>query len=239
MNKILAIAACCAALGGCATLDHPVSMADVAAPAQKYVVDHTKADDYPGYLGGEGNDLSCRYGIHHQSVDEFSPPKAQVFAALLAQARPEIVSHAVVLDRFDIYFNRRLNMLHIVGAGGVGGAVGAMINQANQDAAHQNARVFTVDKLIVDGTPETDRYPGKNQVGCDNRHEGEYYPLEISGGHDVVVTWLQFTVDGKPYHYRTFYQFQPAFDKQKIAAGIKEAMTLSVQAIAPRIELAH
>ena len=239
MNKSLLIAACCAFFGGCAVMDHPVTMADVAAPAQKFVVDQTKPDDYPGYLAGEGNDLSCRYGIHHQSVAEFAPPKADVFAALLAQARPDVVSHQVVLARFDVYFNRRLHMLHMVGSGGVGGAVGAIIGQTNEKAAHQNANVFTFDKLIVDADPENKRNPLQNQVGCDNEHEGEYFPSEISGGHDVVVTWLRFTVDGKPYYFRSFYQFQPDFDKAKIAAGIKEAMTLSVQAIAPRIELAH
>jgi hypothetical protein len=239
MTRILIIALCGAVLAGCSTLDHPVSMAEVAPPAQKFVTDNTKPDDYPGYLAGEGNDFGCRYGIHHQATADFDPPKAQVFAALLARARPEILSHQVVLDRFDVYLNRRLHMLHILGSGGVGGAVGAAIGQANEGAARQNASVFAVDKLILDTDPETNRHPGQNQVGCDNQHEGEYYPSEISGGHDVVVTWLRFSVDGKPYHLRTFYQFQPEFDKARIAAGIKEAMTLSVQAVAPRIELAH
>jgi hypothetical protein len=239
MKKSLLIAACCAFMGGCATMDHPVTLTDVAAPAQKFVVYQTKPDSYPGYLAAEGNDFSCRYGIHHQSVEEFVPPKAQVFAALLAQARPEAVSHQVVLERFDIFFNRRLHMLHILGRGGLGGVAGAMVGDANQKAARQNATVFTTDKLLVDADPEAKRNAGENQVGCDNEHEGEYFPSEISGGHDVVVTWLRFSVDGKPYHFRTFYQFQPDFDKAKIAAGIKEAMTLSVQAIAPRIELAH
>lgn len=239
MKKSLLIAAWCASLGGCAVMDHPVTMADIAPPAQKFVTDKTQPDDYPGFLAAEGNDFSCRYGIHHQSASEFSPPKAQVFAALLAQARPEIVSHQVELDRFDVYFNRRLHMLHMVGSGGVGGAVGAMIGAANEKAAKQNANVFTFDKLLVDADPETKRNGGENQVGCDNQHEGEYFPSEISGGHDVLVTWMRFTVDGKPYHFRTFYQFQPEFDKARISAGIKEAMTMSVQAVAPRIELSH
>jgi hypothetical protein len=80
------------------------------------------------------------------------------------------------------------------------------------------------------------RHPGENQVGCDNRHEGEYYPSEISGGHDVVVTWLKFTVDNQPYYFKTFYQFQPD-GKDQIMAGIREAVEMSINGIAPRIQL--
>lgn len=222
-------------LQGCAVMDHQVAMPDLP-PMQQYVLDQTKPDNYPGFLAAEGNDLSCRYGIHHESNGEFTPPKAQQFAALLAQALPPVTSHKVVLQRFDVYYNHRLQALHVLGAGGVGGAVGAAIQQSTESAAHQNIGVITFDKLLIDTTPEVDRYPGKNQVGCDNEHEGEYYPSEISGGHDVVVTWLKFTVDEHPYYFKTFYQFQP-LDKEKINAGIKEAIQMSVKGVAERIQL--
>lgn len=126
--------------------------------------------------------------------------------------------------------------LHVLGSGGVGGFVGAAIQDANEKAAHQNISVFAFDKVLIDSNPEVDRHAGENQVGCDNRHEGEYYPSEISGGHDVVVTWLKFTVDNQPYHFRIHYQFQPE-NKDQIAAGIQDALQMSIQGIAPRIQL--
>ncbi len=62
------------------------------------------------------------------------------------------------------------------------------------------------------------------------------YPSEISGGHDVVVTWMKFTVDERPYYFRSFYQFTPE-GKVMIADGIKEALQMSVNGIAPKIKL--
>ena len=119
----------------------------------RYVVDKTKPDSYPGFLAAQGNDMSCRYGIHYQTAKEFSPPKAKMFAALLAQDLPSITSHRVVLERFDVYENNRLHALHAVGAAMGGG----LISAALESAAHQNKNVFTTDKLIVDTRPAADR----------------------------------------------------------------------------------
>jgi hypothetical protein len=220
-------------LSGCASLNHPVQMANLAAPSQHYLLDQTQPDDYPGFLVGEGSIYSCRYGIHYEASDEFTPPKAQMFADLLAQALPQITTHSVVLLRFDVYFNQRLQRLHEAANAGVGGIVGSTLSE---QAALQNMGVFTYQKLLIDTNPEVDRHPGENQVGCDNDHEGEYYPSEISGGYDVVVSWFKFTVDGQPYEFRTFYQFQPQ-DKAAVSAGIDEAIRMSVQGIAQRIKL--
>jgi len=224
------------ALAGCTVMDNQVKMDDLQKPSAPFLVDEATPDRYPAYLAAEGNDLSCRYGIHHESAAEFSPQKAQLFAALLAQALPSIVSHKVVLKQFDVYYNHRLRTLHALGSGGVGGFVGAAIGGQNEQAAHQNISVFTVDKVLIDADPEVNRHPGENQVGCDNRHEGEYYPSEISGGHDVVVTWMKFTVDERPYYFRSFYQFTPE-GKVMIADGIKEALQMSINGIAPKIKL--
>ena len=224
------------ALTGCTVMDNQVKMDDLQKPSAAFLVDKTHPDSYPAFLAAEGNDLSCRYGIHHESAAEFSPQKSQLFAALLAQALPPIVSHKVVLEQFDVYYNHRLKTLHQLGSGGLGGALGAAIGSQNEKAAHQNMSVFTVDKVLIDTDPEVNRHPGENQVGCDNRHEGEYYPSEISGGHDVVVTWMKFTVDERPYYFRSFYQFTPE-GKVMIADGIKEALQMSVNGIAPKIKL--
>lgn len=237
--RTLVVAIACAytiATAGCAVMDHKVVLDELQQPAHQFIVDQTKPDSYPAFLGAEGNDLSCRYGIHYESAGELSPPKAQLFAGLMRQALPSITAHKVVLERFDVYYNHRLKALHVLGSGGLGGVVGGTIAGINDQAAHQNSTVFTFDKLLIDTQPDTDRHPGENQVGCDNRHEGEYYPSEISGGHDVVITWLKFSVDGHPYYFRTFYQFQPD-NNDDIAAGIKSALRMSVQGIAPRIQL--
>jgi hypothetical protein len=231
MRTLVVVVACTIAMEGCASLQNKVTMPDLPQPSRSLVVDKTQPDSYPGFLAGEGNDLSCRYGIHHESADEFSPPKAQLFAGLMVKAIPSITAHKLVLERFDVYYNHRLQALHVVG-----GALGdGVIKSMDERAAHQNSTVFTFDKLLVDTNPDVDRHPGENQVGCDNRHEGEYYPSEISGGHDVVVTWLKFSVDGHPYYFRTFYQFQPD-NKEAVAAGLKEALQMTAQAIAPRIQ---
>ena len=217
-------------------MNQNVSMADLKQPSQQFVVDQTRADDYPGFLTGEGNDLGCRYGIHFESATEFAPPKAQMFSALLANASPRITTHKVVLQKFDVYYNYRLRALHTLGSGGVGGFVGAAIQQTNDQAARQNLSIFVVDKILIDTKPGENRHPDQNQVGCDNRGEGEYYPSEISGGHDVVVTWLKFTVDNRLYYFRTYYQFQPG-NKAEIAAGISEAIQMSIRNIALRIQI--
>jgi hypothetical protein len=221
-------------LGGCASLDRPIDMADLPAPPQQYVTDQTADDDYPGFLTGEGSDFSCRYGIHFESKGEFAPPKVQLFASLLAQDLPTIAAHKVVLQRFDVYYNHRLRQLHAISNAGLGGPI---VSSMNAVAAYQNMGIFTFDKLLIDTKPEVDRYPGQNQVGCDNAHEGEYYPSEISGGHDVVVSWFKFTVDDHPYEFRTFYQFQPDDDKKLQIDGIGDAIRMSIQGIAKQIQL--
>ena len=223
-------------LGGCAAMNKPVTMTDLRPPAQQYLVDRSPADSYPGFLAAEGNDFSCRYGIHFESEDEFTPPKAQLFTDLLAQDLPGITAHQVVLQRFDVYYNYRLKLIHTLGSAGLGGVVGMSVDQANQQVARQNMGIVVFDKLLIDTNPEVDRHSGQNQVGCDNAHEGEYYPMEISGGYDVVVSWFKFTVDGHPYEFRTFYQYQPQ-DKAALIAGIDEAIRMSIKGVAQKVEL--
>jgi len=231
MDSRLGAVLCGALLVGCASLDNNVAMPGMQLK-HEFLIDRTKPDSYPGFLGAEGNDMSCRYGIHYQTVKEFSPPKAQMFAGLLLQELPAISSHKVVLEQFDVYENHRLGSLHALAGAVGGGFIGAEL----ESAAHQNKDVFTTDKLIVDTKPGVDRHPKENQVGCSNRGEGEYYPSEISGGSDVVVTWLKFTVDDHPYHYRTYYQFQPTANNQR-AAGVKDAIELTIKEIATLVQL--
>src|SRR5690242_825976 len=152
-------------LGGCAAMNKPITMNDLRPPAQPYVVDQSPADSYPGFLAAEGNDFSCRYGIHFEFKEEFTPPKAQLFTDLLAQDLPAITSHKVVLQRFDVYYNYRLKLIHALGSAGLGGIAGMSVNEANQQVARQNMGILVFDKLLIDTNPEVDRHPGQNQVG--------------------------------------------------------------------------
>jgi hypothetical protein len=231
MRKIIYAPLVAALLSGCASIGNPVSVTTPSQIDTAFVTDATKPDNYPGYLAGEGNIYSCRFGIHMESKAEFNPPKAQIFASLLAQDRPEISTHHVVLQRFDVYQNQRLKMLNKVGSM-EGGYIGYRLAKAGL----VNANLYTFKRLIVDLDPMTKRGKNEHQVGCDDRKEGEYYSSEISGGHDVIVTWLIFSVDGKSYTFRTFYQYQPA-SKNEIAAGISNAIHDTVDAVAQRIAI--
>lgn len=221
-----------AVLSGCATLQHPVAMTGLQRPALDYVVDESKPDDYPGFLAAEGNIYSCRYGIHYETPAEFHPPRAQMFADLLASSLPGITTHHVVLKRFDVYFNERLGRLNVAG-GLIGGLVGAAIAQSGEI----NKNVFTFQKIIMVSNPlQVKHNPKEHQVGCDNAHEGEYYASEITGGNDVVVTWLSFDVDDLPYRFESYYQFQPD-STAKMSAGISEAMRMTIEGAASKVDL--
>jgi hypothetical protein len=229
-SPVLLAVLLCVLQAGCATVAHKVAVDDLAMPGKAYVEDRTAPDDYPGFMAAEGNIYSCRYGIHHQSVDEFAPPKKDIFAALLAKAVPGIVDQHVVLRRFDVYFNYRLKALDTAGKA-IGGAVGHEISRVGE----VNKDVFEFQKLLVDRNPEAVRHPEENQVGCDREHGGEYYASEISGGHSVIVTWVKFEVDGHPIHVRTYYQFQPS-PGMELPAGIRDAMGMTLQAVAPLVQ---
>lgn len=218
-----------ASLCGCASLNNNVVMSSLPTSNTSFLINKTQPTDYPGYMAAQGNIYSCRYGIHAQSEAEFSPPKATMFAALLVKALPSISKYSVVLERFDVYENNRLANLHVAGS-----AIGGIIGAAIVSTGNINKDVYTFKNLIVDINPIVKRSLSENQVGCDDAREGEYYASEISGGHRVVVTWLKFRVNNKPYHFRTFYQFQPTA-KYPVAEAISEAIRLSVEAAASMI----
>lgn len=237
MRKATLVALFVSSMTGCASLNHGVKYEQLDASPTSYVVDETKPDAYPGFLAAEGNIYSCRYGIHYQSREEFEPPKTDVFAKLLAKYEPRAASRRVVLQRFDVYYNHRLKALNTGGAaagGAVGGAVGSSIQRSSANAAAVNRDVFTFKKIVIDPDPLRKKDPTEHWVGCDDEHEGEYSAKAVTGGSDVVVTWLQFTVDGAPYHFRSFYQFQP--EKQgDVEVGIAAAVALTIEGISPRV----
>ncbi len=222
---------------GCATMSHKVKYEQLDASPTSYVVDETKPDAYPGFLAAEGNIYSCRYGIHHQSQEEFEPPKVEVFAKLLAKYDPRMKSRRVVLQRFDVYYNHRLKAVATgtaAAGGAVGGAIGAGIQGSGRSAAAANRDAFTFKKVVIDPDPLRKQDPAEHWVGCDDEHEGEYSAKTVTGGSDVVVTWLQFSVDGRPYHFRSFYPFQPE-KTGDVEAAIGAAVALTVEGIGPRV----
>ncbi len=220
---------------GCAGLSHTVKYDKLDPTPASYVVDETKPDSYPGFMAAEGNIYSCRYGIHHQSQEEFDPPKAEVFAKLLAKSVPGVTSRKVALQRFDVYYNHRSKALATgtaAAGGAVGGAIGASI-QSSGAAAAAAGGTFTFQRLIIDPDPLRKQDPNEHWIGCDDEHEGEFSPKTVGGG-DVVVTWVQFTVDGAPYHFRSFFPLQPE-KAGDVEAGIASAVSLTIEGIAPRI----
>ena len=191
-----------------------------------------EADNYPGFMAAEGNIYSCRYGISFKTSEEFNPRKEQVFSALLAKNVPGIESHVVILRRFDVYVNNRLAHLRAAGT-----AVGGFVGNAIAESDNVNAKIFTFNNLIVDPDPlNTQPKPKEHIVGCDFQKEGEYYASQISGGHAVVVTWLNFDIDQKPYTFKTYYQFQ----HDNLAGKrhpVETAVNMTFEAIAPRLEI--
>jgi hypothetical protein len=228
MHKVLRHALLGLALTSCAGVNHKVALEGAGVPAS-FVVDRTGPDDYPSFLAAEGNVYSCRYGIHHVSRGDFSTPKAEAFGGLLVRYVPDIVKHQVVLERFDVYYNRRLKMLHNAGM-----ATGGIAGNIMEDASRQNAKVFTFKDLVVDPAPLLPKPPNVHLVGCDDAHEGEYDAAAISGGSDVIVTWVRFSVDGMPYHVRSFLQFQPE-SPEEVDKAIARAIDGTVQALSPAI----
>lgn len=216
---------------GC--LSHTVKFEKLDPAPASYVVDKTKPDSYPGFMVAEGNIYSCRYGIHHQSREEFDPPKAVVFAKLLARSVPGVTSRKVALQRFDVYYNHRIKALSVAGAA-IGGVIGAGI-RSSAAAAAELGGPFVFQNLVIDPDPLRKQDPDERWIGCDDEHEGEYSPKEVGGGN-VVVTWLQFTVDGAPYHFRSFFpvQHEKAGD---VEAGIASAVSLTIEGIAPRVSV--
>ncbi|HET7569154.1 MAG TPA: hypothetical protein VFK96_01025 [Gammaproteobacteria bacterium] len=213
-------------------------MSDLAAPSSRFVVDETKPDDYPGFMLGEGNIYSCRYGIHLESADEFHPPKAQMFAEILAQALPGIVHHRVVLKRFDVYFNKRTNTLKTANGAIIGGIIGGVVGAAIINSGGDNDNVSVFKKIILIRNPlDVKHSPDAHQVGCDNAHEGEYYASDIAPGNDVVVTWLTFEVDSEPYRFESYYQFKPHSEKNAVQRAIPNAIRMTIEGAASKIKL--
>ena len=228
------LAAVAVALTGCG----PQLLVKVDAPPSNgvdtaYVRDEAGRDRYPSFAGGEGNIYSCRYGIHGYLRSELDPPKEELFARLLAEAKPAIVAHDVRLERFDIYRNWRTRLLRFAGQT-MGGAV--VSGQAHKLDAEHNPDVvqeaFSLQQDPGDGRGART----ENQIGCDGVGEGEYFPSEVTRGHDVIVIWLNFKVDGQPYRFRSMYQFQytdlPGNDK-----AVADAIKVTIREVAKKLPI--
>lgn len=234
MKRLLCVAGALCLLTGCAsTVRRDVVMTGITVSAPTFVVDATQPDNYPGYMAAEGNIYSCRYGIHHLARDEFSPSKVVIFESLLRQELPEIEGRRVVLERFDVYHNAKLRVRALV-APTVGGAVGGIVGAMIQSSLEDPVQGFALQRAFVDEDPLHHKIPGENEVGCEDKQEGSYYASYVGGGVDVIVSWLAFRIDDKPFLFKTYYAFQPD-DKARIAAALQESMRMSVVAAAQRV----
>lgn len=227
MLRALIFAGAMVSLVGCTIAPTRVDFSREPETEHSFVKDALRPDAYPSFAAAEGNIYSCRYGIRLLSSSGFVPSKIAIFERLLVQADLAFAGREVVLERFDVYFNWRLRLLGDVSRRS---DMGAIVTSMAGSAASQNQEVTTADIFALDLAPTTPRDAG-NQVGCDQRHEGEYYASEVAGGNDVLVTWLGFTVDGTRHLLRTFYQFKPANSKE-IGPDVVEAVRRSVQAAA-------
>lgn len=218
-------------LSGCISFP-PVKMEGLEAEKGVFVIDQTKPDSYPAFGLAQGNIYSCRAGIQHIDQKNLIPPKAIMFGALLSRDKPDIVSHQVVLEQFDIYRNYRLRSLS--GTRSMGGAVFTAVAGA---ADQKNNKTLDLERFTIRSNPGDGRWkPDENQVGCDGRGEGEYYASEVNGGSDVIVIWLKFVVDGKPYSFRSAYQYH--YDEAATPSAedkIKEAIDMTIASIASKI----
>lgn len=232
MKRLLCILIVLLSICGCAPKSM-VKLPDHGRTDLHYVIDASHPDNYPAFMVGEGNIYSCRYGIHFYAADEFVPPKTRMFAELLATARPQLVEHKVELDRFDVYHNLRLRLLSFAGTG-LGGAVG---HEIARNADEKNNPAVDLPPFVLVENPGNGRPDNhENQIGCDGAAEGEYYPSQVNGGSDVIVVWLNFKVDAKPYSYRSMYQFH--FDSQGgEGIAVITAIRTTIDAVASRILL--
>ena len=232
LQRIAALVVAGFVLGGCMP-KQIVHVEAAHAGSFSFVEDATGKDDYPATPIGEANIYSCRYGIHFYVKDEIVPPKADAFAELLAESKPAITTHKVRLTRFDIYRNWRLRLLS--GAGrSMGGAVGYSIAGAADNA---NNPTTTLERFALQENPGDGRNGRTgNQIGCDGAGEGEYFASDVNGGRDVIVIWLEFDVDGRPYKFRSAYQFNydsvPANEKA-VAEAIRETVAGVAGKISP------
>lgn len=137
-----------AGISGCSSLKNNVVMPHVSAAQAEYVIDHTTSDDYPSFMVAEGNIYSCRYGIHHQSLAEFSPSKVAIFGSILRQQLPSAAQHKVVLTRFDVYHNQQLKLLRMTGS-----ALGGVFEIYFTERASVNDGVFGAEKFQVERDP--------------------------------------------------------------------------------------
>jgi len=219
-------------LTACAT-GPSVNIAEVPASYRSSINSKITSDSYPSFMAAEGNIYSCRYGIALVKSDSFQPPKEHIFASYLKKYRPDINTSQITLRQLDVYHNNRLEML-----AGAGAAVGGIIGGSIAHSALKSQKGFSNSKLkVYDLNKGSYAVPGENAVGCDDKHEGEYYTSRVTGGSSVIVSWFNLEYAGKFYRYRTTYEYQSegADPRAEKAAAIEKAFESSVRSIDDQI----
>jgi hypothetical protein len=220
----LVAAAALLMLSGCG-LHRDFVMPNLPPSNTSFVVDATQPDENPAFLAGEGNVYSCQFAIHHMRREDFTPPKERIFEALLAKELPEVISRRVVLERFDVYMNgqvsTRLAAYDIV-VSMYGGLQYILPNAPINERA------------ILEMNPQVPAPKGVKMVGCEDRAEGAYNAAYGQSGHNMIVTWLAFSIDGVPYVFRSNYLYQ-AKNMTEANQVIDRALRATVGGVAERI----
>ncbi len=213
-------------LSGCSGLHREVVMSALPPSLSVgFVTDATQPDDYPAFLAGEGNTYSCRFGIHHMKRDEFTPPKEQIFEVLLAKELPEVKTRRVILERFDVYQNGQLAMRRA--------ATDIVVSQyGGWKYILPNAPAN--ERALLETNPQVPAPKGTWMVGCEDNAEGAYNGAYAQRGHNVIVTWLAFRIDGAPFVFRSNYQHK-AKDKAELSQVIDRALRATIWGVAQRI----
>jgi len=221
---------------GC-SINHPLKIQGLTEQKKVFVENKLQKDSYPGFMSAEGYIFSCRYGIHYMTEKEISPAKEKIFASLLSKYFPDVVNHKVTLHRFDMYYNWQVRALTVAGQA-IGGALGGgIIADSVTGKANALQGGYAYEDLIVQINPEKAHLlDDQNYVGCKGAYEGEYLTGLVSGGHDAVVVWLNFNIDGKPYRFKTYYQTQ-LDESGGIPQAVEMALEKSFKAIATKFTI--
>ncbi|WP_152982485.1 hypothetical protein [Stenotrophomonas humi] len=212
-------------LNGCAAnLRRDLVVPNLAQPAAPFVVDATTQDEKRAFLAAEGNIYSCWYGIHQLSQKEFTPPKAKMFESMLAGAVPEVVTHRVVLERFDVFHNVQGNLSRSART-----AASAVLYM---NPANYIVRVDPSESFWFERDPYARR--GGRAVGCMEGEDGSYFERDVITGHAVIVVWVKFRVDDVPFAFKSYYQHQ-AIDKASVAQATDVALKETMQGVAEKL----
>jgi len=165
-------------------------------------MDTTEPDSYPGFMVAEGNIYSCRYGIHHQSQEEFDPPKAQVFATLLARNVPGVTSREGGPPALRRLLQTTASRLSASAAPRSAAPSGPASGVRPRPRPSSGGTFMFQNPRHRPRTPLRKQDPGERWIGCDDEGtRASIRPRWWAGGDVVCDLVAVHGRQGPPYHY--------------------------------------